>query len=120
MPGAAAKAALVSSSVTAITRAGSSRENAICLKVFSFIAALLVDMDFGHEPTEVLGVVRQVVELWGVQVVSSHRYVGGIEKHIQGLATSQRDRVRGVVEVVASFVTQQARIERDDLHGNAK
>src|SRR5690349_7629287 len=54
---------------------------------FDLIAALLVNVHFGHESAEVLRVVRQVVQIGGVQIESAalriKGLVAGVEKHIQ-------------------------------------
>ena len=47
--------------------------------LFSFsspsLLALLIDMDFGHQPAEVLGVVRQVIEIGGVEIEHATRRI---------------------------------------------
>src|SRR3954471_16504441 len=102
IPGLAAKAACVLNSANAATNISNSCVFEILLFMFiGVIAALLVvtgapkcvtarhggaDMNFGHEAAEVLGVVRQVVEIGGVQVVHVAGVVlvgiAGVENHI--------------------------------------
>src|SRR5882762_4996618 len=92
MPGAAACAVAVSSKVTAIITTGSSRVIEIAFfVVIALIAALLIDMDLGHQPAKVLSIVRQVVKIGGVEVKDAARRVfdsvGCIQDHIDRLAT---------------------------------
>src|SRR5258706_8679095 len=92
MPGAAAWAAAANNKVTATAMNGRNTVTALGALVFQcLIAALLQNIDFGHQPTEVLGVVGQVIEIGRVQVVHLAPGVcvavrsgnAGIENHIQ-------------------------------------
>src|SRR5882757_2205869 len=92
MPGAAACAAPANNSVTAIAMNGLSSLTALRTLVSKcLIAALLQNIDFGHQATEILGVVRQVIEIGRVQVVHLAPGVcvavrsrnAGIENHIE-------------------------------------
>src|SRR3981189_2856489 len=105
MPGAAACAVPVNSKASAVITTGSSLDIEIAFFIFiALIAALLIDMDFGHEPAEILGVVGQVVELRGIEIVCPRRNRSGagtgravdsacIQNHVERLTASQRDRV---------------------------
>src|SRR5882762_3460393 len=109
MPGAAACAVAVSSKVTPTIKIGSSLVIEIALFLFiALIAALLIDMDLGHQPTEVLGIVRQVIKIGGVEIEDAARGVlggiGRIQDHVDRLATGQRDRVGVVVEVISGLI----------------
>src|ERR1700730_9380082 len=101
MPGAAACAVAVSNNARTSKR--SSRDMQIVFFIFvALIAALLVDMDFCHEPTEVLRVIGEVVKIGGVEIEHLARGIPrGIQNHVERLAASQRDRVGGVIEVVS-------------------
>src|SRR6266576_4877953 len=80
IPGAAAWAEAVSIRTTATISTESSRVTEFDFVLFIWLmAALLIafprggieratDVDFRHQPTEVLGIVRQVIEIGGVQV----------------------------------------------------
>src|ERR1700751_2234151 len=94
IPGAAACAVAVSSKVTTTITIGNDRDvEAVLFEFFARIAALLLDMDLGHEPTKVLGIVRQVVEVRRVEVEGLARLVTrSIEDHIDGFASRQCDR----------------------------
>src|SRR5579862_6513032 len=89
MPGAAAKAAGVRSSVIATVSARSSFvfDVGFCMFI-GLIAALLIagvskrvaghavaNVDLGHHPAEVLRVVGQHLEIWGVDVESAARWI---------------------------------------------
>src|SRR5260221_3852171 len=86
----------------------------------SRMAALLVNPDFGHHAAEVFCIVGQVIELRRVQVVRargvrrraaavSGPHLAGIQDHVDGLGTAQRDRGRVVIEGVSVHVPQQSR-----------
>src|SRR6266576_6634465 len=132
MPGAAACAALASSETAAIAAT-----RRICrTKVFVFMArssALLLeacfgrridrsaDVDLGHQPAEVLGVVGQMIEIGRVQIeFLARRIARSVQAHVERFATGERDRVRKVSHVVASHIAQQARVEANDTHRNAE
>src|SRR6516162_8019305 len=83
MPGAAAKATGARNSVAATIRARNSGVwNVAFFIFFGLIAALLIagvtecaaardtgaDMDFRHQATEVLGVIRKAIQLWGIEI----------------------------------------------------
>src|SRR3979411_2857844 len=103
MPGAAACAVPVNSRASAIITTGNSSDIEIAFFIFiALIAALLVDMNFGHEPAEIFGVVGKVVEIGGVEVVGPHgnrRGAGaaggsdkaGIENRVHRLSATQSD-----------------------------
>jgi hypothetical protein len=61
----------------------------------ALMAALLVNVDFGHQPAKVLCVVRQVIEIRGVEVEDLAslilRRVAGIEDHVERFTATQRD-----------------------------
>ena len=90
IPGAAPCAVAGSNKAIATIAARSSRVFEIAFFVFvafigsllALIAALLIDMDLGHQPTEVLGIVRQVVKIGGVEIEHAARWIlsriGGI------------------------------------------
>src|SRR5467141_3444230 len=87
--------------------------------LLALISALLVDMDFGHEPAEILGVVGQVVEIGGVKIKHlARRVTGGIQDHIERLAASQRDRVGVIVQIVSRLIPQQLGVVTDNVHPN--
>src|SRR5882762_10199880 len=112
MPGAAACAAAVSSKTTTTITTGTSRVIEIALFIFiGLMAALLLDDDFSHQPTKVLGIVGQMVKLGGVEVIGARGHAVGIQNHIERFATTQGDRVGEVSRIVASQVTQQARVD---------
>src|SRR6266850_2039760 len=77
------------------------------LVVTQFIRALLEDADLGHLAAEVFGIVREVIEVGGVEEIRLSGYVGrprGIQDHVERLAAADRDRIGLVVEVVAGQV----------------
>src|ERR1700688_5232881 len=77
MPGAAANAAVAVDNVSAAIAHKSSRVFEIAFFIFVvLIAALLIDTDFSHQPAKVLGIVRQMVELRGVEVINFPFCVG--------------------------------------------
>src|SRR5258708_1670434 len=122
MPGAVACAVAVNSNVSASIATGASLNIEIVLFIFvALIAALLVDPDFSHQSTEVLGIVRQVVEIGGIEIkYLASRVTSGVENHVERLAASQRDGIRVVVQVVSGLIPQEFGIQSDDLHGNPK
>src|SRR6266705_1029712 len=80
------------------------------------------DVDLGHHAAEVLGVVRQVVEIRRVQIELASRRIlrravrvraACVENHVKGLAAAKRDRVRVIAHVVTRRITQQPRIDPD-------
>src|SRR5437773_11061115 len=74
IPGAAACAVAVNSMATPTSSAANSRVLLISFFMFlAFMAALLIDADFGHQTAEVFCVVGQVVKIGGVEVVSARR-----------------------------------------------
>src|SRR5437879_1295277 len=99
IPGAAAWAEAASSRTTATISAESSRVSEFDFMLFIWLmAALLIafprggieratNVDFCHQPTEVLGIVRQVIEIGGVQIIGAVgrilRDIAGIENYIQ-------------------------------------
>src|SRR5258708_13565229 len=106
MPGAAPYALVVTRNATTSIAARSSRVFESATFVFfaligsllALLSALLVDVDFGHEPAEILGVVGQVVEIGRVKVLGPRRNRGGavsdrvprgtrIQQHVAQLAT---------------------------------
>src|SRR5215469_15746096 len=103
MPGAAACAVTVSTTPKTTTSTGSSLVVEVTGFLFIWlIAALLIDMDFRHQPTEVLGIVGQVIKIWGVEIVGARGNACAVENHVQRLAATQGNRVGVVIEVVAS------------------
>src|SRR5664279_488165 len=98
MPGAAACAFAVSKTARAAST-GSSLVIEVTGFLFFiwFIAALLVDVDLGHQPAEVFGIVCKVVEIGRVEIEHAarriQRLVAGIQNHVERLAATQRDRV---------------------------
>src|ERR1041384_4609041 len=76
-------------------------------------------MDLGHQPAEILRVVGQVVEVGGIEIVRACRNISGIENDVERLAAAQRNRVRRVVQVVSSLVSQKLGVVTDNLHSNA-
>src|SRR5467141_2895147 len=86
MPGAAACAVAVNSKASASITTGSSLDIEIAFFIFvsliasllALIAALLIsNTDLGHEPAEIFGVVRQVVQVGGIEVEHAARRVAG-------------------------------------------
>src|SRR6267378_3846568 len=59
----------------------------------ALIAALLVNPDFGHQATEVLGIIRKVIKIGGVEVVGSRRNPGAVEDYVERFAARQRGGV---------------------------
>src|SRR6184192_1407432 len=89
MPGAAARVVAVSSNAS--TSKTSNRDFEIIIFVFvAFIAALLVDVDLGHEPAKIFSVIGKVVEIRGVQIEHAARgilrCIAGIQNHVERLA----------------------------------
>src|SRR5437588_11285204 len=95
----------------------------------SLFPCLLITGSLGHEPAEIFGDVRQVVEIGGVEIVcprGNRRGAGatdgsdsaGIENHVERLATAQRDRGGVVVQVVSRLVPQQLGVIPEDVHRN--
>src|SRR5215469_8273410 len=108
MPGAAAYALAVHSN---ITRAKVSPKSICVFEIvfFMFItlmARLLIHVDFGHQPAEVLRVVREMVKVGGVEVVRSSGDTGAIENHIERFTTREGDGVGRVIQVVARLVAE--------------
>src|SRR3981081_689274 len=99
IPGAAACAVAGSNDATAALAARSSRVFGVAFFIFvaligsllALIAALLIDADFGHQPTEVLGIVRQVVKIGGVEIEHAARRilcrVARIQNHVEDIVT---------------------------------
>src|ERR1700752_1093345 len=120
MPGAAACAVAASSKTIAPIGTRSNCVFEIAFFMFiAFIAALLIDMDLGHQPAEVLGVVGEVVEIGGVE--KEHlalRVARRVQNHVEGFATTQSDRVSCVVKVVSRLIPKQLGVVPDDLHWN--
>src|SRR5215469_13550131 len=79
MPGEAACAALHSTAPSAARETGSTRfiGVAFLVVVAANIAVPLQHADFGHLAAEVLRIVRQVVELWRVQLIGPLRHRRG-------------------------------------------
>src|SRR3979409_434756 len=83
IPGAEACAVAVNSEASASITTGSSLDIEIAFFMFvsliasllALIAALLIDMDLGHEPTEIFGVVRQVIQVGGIQIEHAARWI---------------------------------------------
>src|SRR5215469_7783265 len=115
MPGVAANVTGARNSVAATT---SPRRSCVLIvaffMLFDLIAALLIagvtecaaghavaDMDLGHHSTEILCVVREVIELGRVKVVGFACSIGcavglaaaGVQDHVERFSTAQRDRV---------------------------
>src|SRR5579863_3757271 len=107
MPGADAWAAGVSSTAAAASERNPETAPSFLVFKWLMVAFLIKHDDFGHQPAEVLGVVRQMVELRGVEHVRARRHAGGIDDGIERLATAERDRVGLDVEIVPGFVAQQ-------------
>src|SRR5919108_6051950 len=132
MPGAAACAVDVSSNAS--TSKPSNRVFEIMIFLFvAFIAALLIDMDLGHEPAKILSVVGQVVEIRGVEVIDTCRYRrrarcprymtrvrASVQNDVERLAAAERDRVRVVVHVVPRLIAQELGVEANHGHGNSE
>src|ERR1700730_952608 len=72
-------------------RSGGSQRFALSNSNDSSHFSLWRDNHFGHKTPKVLGVVRQVIKVWGVKEISARRDKAAIENHIQGLTTAQRD-----------------------------
>ena len=88
IPGAAAFAEGVTKRATATVTAKTSCVFHIMLFMFvALMAALLIDPNFGHQSAEVLGVVRQVVKIGGIEVVHLARFVfrgvAGIQDQVE-------------------------------------
>src|SRR5437763_10942473 len=88
-------------------------------------------MNFGHEPTEVFLVVGQVVEIGGEEIEHAARWIkgcrtaggsatciSGVQNHIQRLATTERNRVGVILQVVPRLIPQNLGVEANDLHRN--
>src|SRR5579864_454205 len=82
IPGAAANAVAVRSIAIASTGARDLAFKMIFFMFVALIAALLIDPNFGHKSAEVLGVVRQVIKIGGVQVEHA---AGGIFGGVTGV-----------------------------------
>src|SRR5215468_973143 len=107
IPGAAACIVWVSDKVMANMVKESNRVPEAFVVFINRMAALLLDVDLGHQSTKVLGVVRQVIEICGVEVKSLASLVSrGVQDHVDGLTTPQSDRVSHVIEIVSSCVAQ--------------
>src|SRR5205807_9146609 len=96
MPGTAAWAVPPISNATAtITTAVS----VAAFRVFSFtsliaaLSCLVHNHNFGHQTAEVLGVVRQVIKIRGVEEVRAWGNARSIKNRIQRLTAAQRDGV---------------------------
>src|SRR5215469_5034662 len=122
MPGVAAYALAVNSNIATAKVSPKS----ICvfeIVFFMFIALmaqLLINVDFGHQPTEVLRVVRQMVKVGGVEVVRSCGNTGAIENHVERFTTREGDGVGRVIQIVACLVAEQLGVVADDLHRDSE
>src|SRR3974390_2218194 len=88
IPGAAACAIPQRNSARAAASTGNSLVDEITDFLLNwFIVALLVDVDFGHEPAEVFCVVRKVIEVRRVEVEHAARGIKGrvasVENHVE-------------------------------------
>jgi hypothetical protein len=87
IPGAAAKAVAVSNIADAANATRSLVIENIFFMFVALMAALLIDPNFGHQSAEVLGVVRQVVKIGGIEVVHLARFVfrgvAGIQDQVE-------------------------------------
>src|SRR3974390_781845 len=141
IPGAAANATGATDSVAAATSARRSCVlNAAFFMFFGFIAALLIagvtkcasghavaDMHLGHKTAEVLCIVREVIELWGVKVVGFPWFKTcairladtGVQNCIQRFAAAQSYRVSPVFRVQPGLIPQQLGVPSHDVHRNA-
>src|SRR5579871_418299 len=81
-------------------------------------------MNLGHQPAEVLLIVRQVIELRGEEVVDLSRLVNvgvaGVEDYVQRFSATQSDRVAVVVGVISFLIAQQLGVVTDHVHRNSK
>src|SRR5438270_11513479 len=115
MPGAAACAVAANSTASAIITTGSRLDFEIAFFIFVALIAVpyLIDMNFGHQPTDIFVVVGQVVEVGGEEIEHAARWtkrcriacgpatcIAGVQDQIQRLATTQRDRVGVMFEAV--------------------
>src|SRR3954453_8449644 len=113
MPGAAARAVAVSDA-TAISMGRSRLVFNNRFLILGFIVALLegagfgcgihsaADVDLGHQSTEILRIVSQVIKIRRVQVerLSGHVLrIAGVQDQVQGLTTTQRYGIGEVVHV---------------------
>src|SRR5579864_6031293 len=105
MPGAAAYAETASNIAMATIAARSSCVLTIAFFMFvALMAALLINVDFGHQAAEVLCVVGKVIKIRGVKVIGTLGHSGGVENDVERLTSPQRDRIGGVVEVVSRLI----------------
>src|SRR5579864_5539646 len=112
MPGVAAFAEGATSRATAMVSAKITCVFHIVLFMFfDLIAALLVNVHFGHKSAEVLSVVRQMVQVGGVEIEHTaariERGVAGVKNQIERLTATKRDRVGFVIHVVARLIPQK-------------
>src|ERR1700687_3265790 len=134
MPGVVACAVAVKSMPNATITTGSSRAIEFGFFVFIWLMAALLltclgrgvhscaDMDLRHQPAEVLGVVGQMVEIGGEEIKGLPGGILGnvarIQDHIEGLTTTQGDRVGVEIHVGSCHVAQQTCVLSDDVHGD--
>src|SRR5438309_5176151 len=118
IPGTAACAVPESNKASAATTRGSRPVTRFCFFMFVFlIAALLVgDHDFGHKASEVLGVVREVIEVGCVQEISAGGNTGGIKDRIERFAATEGDGVGSYEEIVPCLIAQQLCVEANNRH----
>src|SRR5579859_6753028 len=92
------------------TRAAASTGNSLVagnteFRLIWFIVALLVDVDLGHKPAKILGIVGKVIQVRGVEIEHAARWikalVAGIENHVQRFASAESDRIGAVIQVVS-------------------
>src|SRR5882757_2624147 len=109
MPGTAACAAEVRNRAVAATAANANRASQVCfiliiIVVAMGIVALLLDYDLGHHAAEVFGVIRQVIQVGGVEEVGSGGNAcgavatgiagrAGIENYVGRLPTTHGDGI---------------------------
>src|ERR1700746_1640154 len=84
IPGAAANAVAVRSMAIATTGARNLVFKIMFFMFVALIAALLIDPNFGHQPAEVLGIIRQVIKIGGVEIEDlAGRVTRRIQDHVE-------------------------------------
>src|SRR6516225_4871082 len=120
IPGAAAGAVGASDTIAAIRARISPVLTKRLFMLVGLIVALLVHDNFCHQSAEVLGVIRQMVKVWGVEVVRPRGNTRAIENHVERFAAGEGDGVGAVVQIVSPLVAEQLGVIADHLHWDSE
>src|ERR1700687_5657712 len=106
MPGAAACVEATKSKAIPAKSTGRIRITTVKFFLFKWLifALLRHDYDFRHQTAKVFSVIRQVVQVCGVEEVSACGDARTIENDVQRLSASQGDRIGKLIHVIACLV----------------